>query len=285
MTQESMIDTAGIVDGMPTEMYHGDPCPTPALSNGIIKPLLQKSPYHAFLQHPRLNPHREEEQKKEFDIGTAAHAMLLEGADRCKVIDAPDWRTNAAKAARDDAYAAGLTPLLGHQYQGVATMTIRARQFLEQTEFAGVLSRGKSEQSFFWQDLHGIWCKGRMDFVTHERDLILDYKTTGLTPAKWERAMTDHGYDTQSVFYRRGMSVLGHHRCRFVFLVQESCEPYSCWLVEASESLIELASMKVARATRLWAECLRQQRWPSYPTTVQLAQATNWAMQEEEAMQ
>lgn len=272
-----------IVDAMPFDAYSADPCPTPALSNSLIKPLLQQSPYHAGLQHPKLNPDRAVENGKAFDLGTAAHALLLEGADRCRVIEADDYRTKAAREERDLAYADGVTPLLRAQYDAAKVMVERAREYLEHTEFAGVLQRGKPEQSFFWQELN-IWLKARADFLTDERDLILDYKSTGLDPRRWQRAMTDHGYDTQSMLYQRGMSVLGHSS-RFVFLVQETCEPYACWLVDARESMRELAGMKIARAIRTWGECLQQQRFPSYPFTVQGAEAPGYALIEEESLQ
>jgi hypothetical protein len=273
-----------IVDAMPFDTYHGDPCPTPALSNGIIKPLLQQSPYHAWLQHPRLNPACARDDAAKFDLGTAAHALLLEGADRCRIIEADDFRTKAAREERDLAYADGATPLLRAQYDAARIMVDRACAFLEHTEFAGVLSRGKPEQSFFWQEQNGIWVKARADHLTHERDLIVDYKSTGLPPAKWKRAMPDHGYDVQSLLYQRGMSVLGH-RTRFVFLVQETSLPHACWLVEASESMRELANMKIARAVRTWGECLKTGRWPSYPTAVQNVEAPNYALIEEESLQ
>lgn len=277
-----MISKPGIVDGMPMEVYQADPCPTPALSNSIIKPLLTQSPYHAWLQHPRLNPACEREEDSKFDLGTAAHALLLEGADRCRVIDADDYKTKAAREARDLARGDGFTPLLRAQYEAARVMEQRAREFLEHTEFAGILQRGKPEQSMFWQDMGGIWVKARMDFVTDDRRVILDYKSTALSPARWKRAMLDHGYDTQSLLYPRGMSMLGHPGSRFVFLVQEVTEPYGCWLVEPTESMRELANMKVARALRLWSDCIARQHWPSYPFTVQPASAPQWALLEEE---
>lgn len=279
------ITAPGIVDGMPFDAYHADPCPTPALSNGLIKPLLQRSPFHAGLQHPKLNPDHAEENSTTFDLGTAAHALLLEGADRCRVIDADDWRTKAAREQRDVAYADGVTPLLRAQYDCAKVMVERAKSFLEHTEFAGVLQRGKPEASMFWQEANGIWCKGRCDWLTNDRRLVLDYKSTGLTPDRWKRAMVDVGHDTQAVLYSRGLSILGHPGARFVFLVQESVEPYACWLVEPRESMRELASMKVARAIRTWAECLKQQRFPSYPFEVQGAEAPAYALIEEESLQ
>jgi hypothetical protein len=280
----SVITAPGIVDDMPMEIYHGDPCPTPALSNSIIKPLNTQSPYHAWLQHPRLNPHCEREEAQKFDLGTAAHALLLEGADRCRVIDAEDYKTKAAREARDLARLDGFTPMLRAQYEGAKVMAERAREFVEHTEFAGIFGRGKPEVSLFWREL-GIWLKGRADFMADDRSLILDYKSTSLPPAKWVRSMLDHGYDTQSVLYPRGMSVLGHTGCRFIFLVQEVTAPYACWLEESTESMRELAGMKIARAMRTWAACIESGRWPSYPTTVQQAHAPNYALIEEESMQ
>lgn len=274
-----------IVPDMPAEIYHGDPCPAPALSNSIIKPLLTQSPYHAWLEHPRLNPHCQREEDQKFDLGTAAHALLLEGADRCWVIEADDYKTKAAREARDLARVDGFTPLLRAQYDAAKIMRTRALEYLDHTEFAGILGRGKPEVSLFWRDSMDVWVKGRADFLTDDRRVILDYKSTSLPPSKWQRAMLDHGYDTQSLLYQRGMSALGHTGCRFVFLVQEVCAPHACWLVEASESMRELAGMKVTRAIRTWAECLKHQRWPGYPTTVQPATAPQWAILEEESVQ
>jgi hypothetical protein len=281
----AVVTSPGIVDGMAPEDYYGDPCPVPALSNSLIKPLLSQSPYHAWLQHPRLNPRFAREEDSKYDLGTASHAMLLQGLNRCEPIDADDWRTKDARTLRDLAWAEGKVPLLRKTYDAAKVMKQRATEFLEHTEFAGILQRGKPEQSMFWQDYRGIWMKARMDFLTDRRDVILDYKSTAMDPRRWKRAMTDSGYDTQSVLYPRGLSVLGHHGTRFVFLVQETCEPYGCWLVEPTESMRELANMKITRAVRLWAECLETNRWPSYPYTVQPAEAPGYALIEEEAMQ
>jgi hypothetical protein len=47
--------------------------------------------------HPKLNPQLERREDEKFDIGTAAHAIILEGFAAVEVIDAPDWRTKAAQ--------------------------------------------------------------------------------------------------------------------------------------------------------------------------------------------
>src|SRR5262245_29477228 len=108
--------------------YHADPCPAPSLSSSIAKMLCLESAAHAQYAHPRLNPAGAGDDADErFDIGTAAHALLLEGTTAIAVIDAKDYRTNAAKDARDAAYAAGLTPLLKARWTDVQAMVAAAR--------------------------------------------------------------------------------------------------------------------------------------------------------------
>src|ERR1700677_1036911 len=84
------------------EAYHADPCPTASLSSSIAGILLDQSPSHAWLAHPRLNPNYvRESADSRFDLGSAAHMMLLEQReDRIVRVSADDWRTKAAKEAR-----------------------------------------------------------------------------------------------------------------------------------------------------------------------------------------
>ena len=103
---------AGIHDGIPAERYHRDPSDRPALTAGTIKTLLAYSPWHAWHNHPRLNPEWAPTYEAKFDLGTAAHALLLQGEDVAQWIDADDWRTKAARDERDQARKEGKVPLL-----------------------------------------------------------------------------------------------------------------------------------------------------------------------------
>lgn len=263
---------------IPSERYHADPAAEPSLSNSLIKLLVTKSPRHAWLAHPRLNPAFEPLEESKFDVGTAAHASLLEGRDVCEVIDAPDWRTNAAKAARDAARLAGKVPLLAHQHKSVTAMAGAALQFLSAAGLGDVLHRGACEQTLVWEDA-GAHCRARLDWLTDDRRLILDFKTTGVAnPEKWMRGAFDLGYDTQDVFYTRGLRRLGFDRVRFVFLVQEVEPPFLCYLVELAESARHLADLKVERAINLWSMCMRDNCWPAYPTDVHQLEAPPWLL-------
>lgn len=80
--------TPGFVHGMPDKIYHADPCPTPSLSSSLVKLMEATSPKKAWAAHPRLNPPPPgaTDDDPKFDLGTAAHALFLEGADE-KVVE------------------------------------------------------------------------------------------------------------------------------------------------------------------------------------------------------
>lgn len=272
---------------IPADRYHADPAPEPSLSNTMVKTVL-KTPRHAWIAHPRLNPdYRPRPDSDEFDLGTAAHSLLLEGIHKAKRLDFKDWRSNDAKAERDAARAAGLIPMLPRQYEAVMLMHEAARDFIETTGFRGLLQRAKPEQSLVWKDPTHIWCRARLDLLDLTgQPLVLDYKTTAAEgPGDFMRkSMVTYGYDTQSLFYPRGLQELGIPDARFVLLVQETTFPFMCYLVEPAASMVELASHKLTRAMRLWRDCLHSNRWPGYSTEVHQAEAPVWALKEEEEL-
>jgi hypothetical protein len=263
--------------------YHAGPCPSPELSNSIIKVLLGKSPLHAWCAHPKLNPGYKPYEADKFDLGTAAHSLLLEGDDNIVIVDAEDWRTKAAKEARESARQAGRTALLTRHYMAAKEMAVLAREYIAKTQLAGIFEAGKPEQTVVWTsgDLPGIWCKARMDYLAP--GVILDYKTTSAAnPRDFMRSsMTAFGYDVQDCFYRQGLASATGERAEFLFLVQEDTAPFACYLVQAGESMREMASHKVNRAVTYWQTCLRSDNWPAYGTIPLHAAAPGWAVTEE----
>src|SRR4030065_2301657 len=108
--------TSGIYN-ISAEAYHADPCPVPSLSRSFMQSLIFKTPARVYHDTKRLNPaFVEEEADPKFDIGTAAHALLLEGPEGIQIIDATDYKSGKARDDRGAAREAGKTPLLTHQY-------------------------------------------------------------------------------------------------------------------------------------------------------------------------
>src|SRR5712675_710479 len=102
----------GIYYDISDEIYQTDCCDAPSLSSSIAKILVNDTPLHAWMAHPKLNPAFEREEKEIFDLGTVAHALLLQGEHIAEIIGAPDWRTKDAQMLRDDARSRGKIPIL-----------------------------------------------------------------------------------------------------------------------------------------------------------------------------
>jgi hypothetical protein len=262
-----------------SDVYHADPCRAPSLSSSIANILLMQSPAHAWLAHPRLNPNFQRETDSRFDLGSAAHAMLLERDEsRVVIVEADDWRTKAAREARDAAQANGQYAILARQYADVQKMVQAAHSYIQTTEVRGILDTGIPEQSLIWNEF-GIWCRARPDLISDDQRIVLDYKTTeSAQPDVFGRQIGRMGYDLQAEFYLWGMNAVIHKAPTFVFLVQEISPPYACSLISLSNAYRAIGASKLERAIKLWNECLSTNRWPAYPTQICYTEPTAYQL-------
>lgn len=277
-----MIFSPGI-HNIPVAVYHADPCPQPSLSNSIANVLISQSPLHAWHQHPRFNAACTPKESSRFDIGSAAHMLLLERrADGIVVVEANDWRTKAAKEARDAARANGQYPILTHHYARVTEMIKAARLYIETTELAGLFENGHAEQTVIWRE-EDAWCRARPDFLSEALNVVLDYKTTeNAEPEAFIRQIGRMNYDLQAEFYTRGVSAQdgGYSALNFVFLAQEISPPYACSLISLANSYRAIGQQKVERALSLWKHCTATDKWPSYSTRIAYAEPAPWQLTE-----
>lgn len=262
-----MIDQPGIYD-LTAEEYHADCCPEPSLSASIAQKLLGESPAHARQAHPRLAPVFEREEREVFDRGAAAHAYLLEGESGFALIDADDWRTKAAKEARDEARRAGKIPLLRFRFDEVLEMATAANLQLDaHKDQPRCFSDGKPEQTIIWRE-GSIWCRARLDWLRDDRLVADDYKSTAASahPDAWVRTAYGMGADVQEAFYRRAVKAVTGKEPRFRFVVQENYAPFALSVIALDPGAQMIADRKVEKAIALWSECVAADRWPAYPT-------------------
>lgn len=291
------------IHNLSAEVYHADPCVKPSLSSSIANVLLQQSPLHAWMAHPRLNPNFTRESDSRFDLGSAAHTMLLE-RDESKVVivEADDWRTKAAREARDQAQANGQYAILARQYADVQKMVQAAHSYIQTTELRGLLDTGTPEQSLVWQE-GDVWCRARPDLLSADRRVCLDYKTSDSAhPEVFGRQIGRLGYDLQAEHYLRalehccplhkpgevivvkdpggfkGALAIGYLSATFVFLVQEISPPYACSLISLSNAYRAVGESKLQRAYKIWSECLATNRWPAYPANICYTEPTSYQL-------
>jgi len=262
---------------MTAEQYHADPCPEPSLSSGAIRKMLERTPRHAFCEHPRLGGQRDERSSPVMTLGTVVHSLILGAGREFVVIDADSFRTKAAQEQRDAATAAGLTPIIRDQYEKARAMAASASRELSKIPLVSdALVSGRPEIVAIWRE-GDIWCRSMMDLCPTAIDAdgwwtIYDLKTTqmALDPNTIARHLVSNGYDVQAAFYSRGLeSLLGPAaRVRFRFLFVESDAPHLCAAFVGSGEMQTTGEQKALAGISIWQRCIATNNWPGYSTDV-----------------
>ena len=281
----------GIHLNIPAAAYHADPCGVPSLSSGIARTLLAASPMHAWHRHPRLNPqHTDGGSSDTMDAGTILHKILLGRGGDIEVIDAADYKANAARAARDAARADGKTPILAHKLDGLHECAKAARQQIEaHPDARHLFEPGDAEAVLIWNE-PGITCRAMVDFLPHAPTMpMLDLKTTKMSaaPESWQRSLIST-YCIQDEFYNSGNAILARPRPPMRFIVIEQDAPYGVSVLCADPSLSAVAAQKVERAKAIWRQCMHSGDWPGYPLHTAHVAAPAWmlsAMEDEQFME
>lgn len=206
-----------------------------------------------------------------FDVGRAAHRIVLgdDLGDEIKIIDAPDYRTKAAKEQRDEARAQDITPVLRKQYERLEEMADVIRRHPLAARLLDP-EGGKPEQSLFWTDEEtGVPCRCRIDWLRTQRRgrlIIVDYKTADSAErSKFARSAMNYGYHQQHAWYVDGVKAKGlDPDPGFVFIVQEKDPPYLVNVIELDPEDVEIGRHLNRQAIEVYAECVRTGHWPSY---------------------
>lgn len=262
-----IITKPGFYDGIDAEDYHGNICDAPSLSSSGARTIVGVCPQR-FWFDSYLNPAFIPKFSKNFDIGHAGHYMMLEEdkfSEKVVLIDAPDWRTKAAKAARQEAYDTHRVPLLTKDLGPIQAM----RKTLFSHSLAGEVFKrsGIAERSMFCRDPEtGIWMKSRPDLLPQHRPFIVDYKTAAnANPDDLEDIICDMGYHQQAAWYCDVYEhVMGHPAERFWFCAQEKKAPYLVSIFALTEDALQVGRDRNREAIDLFDYCLRKGEWPGY---------------------
>jgi hypothetical protein len=256
-----------IIRDMSADDYFADPCVRPSLTQSIAKLLLDRSPGHAWQEHPRLNPNYEDDDEKKFDIGNVAHRLLIGRGKNVARLEFDNWQTKAAKEARAEHRARGILAVLGEQYDRSAAMARAALEQLAGSEFPDAFKEGDGEVVVTWEE--GPTCFRTMIDWLASPVLILDYKSSGMScaPQDVRDRPSVMGWDVQAAFHERALNAVdqdGIGRRRHIYINQEDQPPHALSIVEISESDLTLGRKKLAYALELWQRCMASNQWPLY---------------------
>lgn len=264
----------GIHDGVPMAEYLAMRC----LSASTCHHILTYSPHHA--RYWQTSDERDDTEAS--DTGTAIHDALLEGVDRIAPIDAGDWRTKAAKEARDATRAEGRIPLLAHKALRVIEAVKAAKEFIAGSEIAGAFDTGAPEQTVIWEE-DGLRCKARPDWLTERWHVSVKTTKGSANPEAFIRGpLVQMGYDVAALFYERGLAFAANAAPVTVFLVIEQEPPHGCSLIALDPAMADIANQKVERAMAIWRKCKASGIYPSYAPRIHYAEPRPWQIAEAE---
>lgn len=256
----------GFYDDIPEADYHAD---RESLSVSGAKVLL-KAP--ALFRWQQENPVR----RDVFDIGSAAHALVLGVGADLEVIHYDDWRSKAAREERDAARAEGKTPILWGDYDRVCAMAdaLSSHHLAMQ-----LLSDGKPEVSAYATDeATGVMRRCRFDFLGP--NLAVDYKTSATAnPAELGPIVARYGYHQQHAWYADVAADLGRPLDAFAFVFQQKDAPYLVSVIELDEAAVQRGRDLNRRALEMFRDCTESGVWPGYqsPDTYARVSLPRWA--------
>jgi hypothetical protein len=219
------------------------------------------------------------------DLGTVAHALTLNAGKEFVVLEYDDFRTNAAKEARDTVRAAGFVPILRDDFDRATKVTDALKA---QMHVRGIALDGRSEVAITWQEdgLSGpVMCRGMLDHLRLEAGTIYDLKfVSNAAQHSIERSAENFGYAIQSAAYTRAVTGLRPDlagRIQFVFLFCEVEPPYALNVCRPSGMFSELGERRWLRAVDVWGRCLKNDSWPGYGDEVNDIFPPGWALASE----
>ena len=269
----------GIYQHFDTDRYHSDPCDAPSLNQSIAKILINENPYQAYKRHPKLGG-QGIVPKKNMDRGNIVHAWLMHQDSSIVIIDAKDYRTNAAKEQRDNAQRDGKYVILKDEHNELREGLPLIRANLLD---AGVTLAGPCEQTMIWLS-DGVLCRTRVDNTTDDLCEVFDLKCSDdANPQNLTRHIHDMCYDLQAAAHLDAIETLRPElvgRIKFADVFIEMEYPYFVVRADHSESMLEVGRSKWRRAREIWRECLDSGKWPGYQNRITV-HATTWAYNKE----
>lgn len=279
---------------IPSAQYHADDIgeDRPSLSSSVATEIVRKSAFHGWLKHPKLGKATRKTTADQA-YGTLIHSLVLDpddAADQVVVVEADNFRTKAAQAERDDALAAGKTPILVGEMTDAYKV---ADEIKAAIAAAGFELTGQSEVAIVWEEdtPHGpIVCRGLIDHLLLDRPAILDLKTCNSAhPNAIAKSVTEHGYHIQACAYTKAIQqyrpdLAGRVELTWLFveiLPEESPRRVILTVAKPDGMMRELGRIHWDRACETWSRCLKDNHWPAYVTGIASISPKPWELKEE----
>lgn len=283
-----MIDKPGVYFDMDAAKYFADCCPEPSFTQSIAKVLLDKSPRHAWLKSPQLNPDWTPGETEGYDsdraIGNAAHAYMLGRGKHVEVMKFTNFRTKDAQEIRDEAMDAGRVPILPHHNERALAMVDAAREQLYERGYDRMFDSAIGDSEVVIVACRtGLWLRSMVDWLSHGNLTVVDYKTGGMncSPHAIDAKMKSGGVEIQAAMHELILDTIDPEnagRRQHIFVFQENDEPYALNAFPLSEEWLTMGRKQLAMAFVTWRGCMLSKEWPLYPTDAVCPPYPNYQM-------
>lgn len=275
-----VIDKPGLYPDIDENWYHADPVVGGSLSVSGAKLLLPPS-CPAIFDHRRRFGRK---ATKSMELGTVVHGLILGTGQEVRVIDADSYRTKAAQSERDSAIDCGEVPMLAHEHERAS----RIAQAVRDHDIAGGLfAEGDAEQSMFWEDEeHGIWCRGRIDWLTYfdGSPAIVDLKTSDdASPQEFAKSAAKYSYWMQDPYYRDGLGAVlkcDPDEIDFIFAVVQTEEPHLVMTYRLLPEHVDLGREMNKIAREIYRDCTKADTWPAWSESIEDLPLPGWAVRD-----
>ncbi len=279
-----MDEAAHIVEGMPHTAYHADPAPQPSLSASIAELLIDKSAAHARAKHPRLTPGIVgKPPSDEMEDGSIMHSMFLGAGQQGAIVNYDDWRTDEAKFLRKQARKEGRVPILARRVPELKGCVAAAKkQLRSDPDAASLFGPGKAEVVIIVQR-DGVYRRIRIDWMPDDpRAPLWDLKFTGMSAATrdWDRAVWQDNALRSAFYLDVAEQARGVRPVEYRLAVIETRLPHAVNIFAAANDVLELGRQQAEDAGKLWASCMKSNRWPGYAKGVKRIELPAWKLQQ-----
>ena len=244
--------------------------------------LVAKSPLHYWARY--LDPNRvPQEPTAAMAIGSAVHTHVLE-LDQwdAQYVVAPagmDRRTKVGKAEWEVFQTAiGARTVISRED---ADLVMRiGRSVLSHPAAAYLLALpGKAETTHMWHDeISGLQCKCRPDWLLDDGSMIVDLKTTeDASPKAFQQSIAKWRYHVQAAWYLDGIEkATGKRPEQFIFIAVEKKPPYACAVYVADPQMVEIGGQTARADLDKLNLCKAADNWPGYSDQVEVINLPPW---------
>lgn len=259
--------------------YVADPCREISLHSSMAGTMLSKTPFHAWRKSKRLNNDAEETAAEAALMGSALHEVVLcRNWEKIVRVEFDSWRTKEARTSRNKLLDAKKIPILAKKFDELEEIAEIVSSTAAKNKHLNQNKRGKAEQTIIWKESaefltdqrecsREIYLRSRPDWLADDHSLIVSYKTTSnAEPQHYMRQiLVQEGYDLQAEFECSGIETLFGLRPKYIWIVQETKAPFACSFLEHTEISAQIGRERKQCAVNMFAKCMHEQNWPSYP--------------------